>query len=228
MRRIFRKAVGIFLTAMILLSTVTLTSCNRSYNEEEIVTVTETLLKEAEKLNKVYYGSGIRYYDSNEDNGYYRKADAYHLEELGFSTIDELKALTEKTFSDSYTAVLYSTVLSVLSDDTGIVRAARYYQAYDEETGEPTYIMVYSAFTPMFKDTIEYDYGSIRVEKAKKERVYVTVDATVTTSEGKSQLITLTVNLIEEVDGWKIDNPTYANYNELKDRYDELKDQDIK
>ena len=95
MRRIFRKAVGIFLTAVILLSTVTLTSCNRSYNEEEIVTVTETLLKEAEMLNKVYYGSGIRYYDSNEDNGYYRKADAYHLEELGFSTIDELKALTE-------------------------------------------------------------------------------------------------------------------------------------
>ena len=74
----------------------------------------------------------------------------------------------------------------------------------------------------------EYDYSSLRVEKSKKERVYVKVDATVTNSEGKSQQVTLTVILVEEADGWKIDNPTYANYNEAKDRYDELKNQDIK
>jgi hypothetical protein len=228
MKVIFKKTVGIFLVAVILLSLFTLTSCNRGYVEEDVISSAATLLKEAELLNMIYYGSGIEYYDSNDATGYYRKANIAHLEELGFSTIDELKALTEKTFSDAYTSLLYTTVLSALSDDTGIVRAARYYQAYDEETNEPTFIMVYSAFNPMLKDTIEYDYDSLRVEKAKKERVYVKVDATVTNSEGKSQRVTLTVTLIEEADGWKIDNPTYANYNEAKDRYDELKDQDIK
>lgn len=173
-------------------------------------------------LNFVYYGSGIEYYDNDEEKGYYRQANQSHLESLGFSTIEELKALTEKTFSDEYSRILYSTILSALTDDVTLVSTSRYYQAYDEKTGEPTHIMVYSKFVPMMKDKIEYDYDSFAVEGSKKERVYVTVNATVTSSDGRVQDTVIKITLIEEEDGWKIDNPTYANYNELKDRYDEL------
>ena len=56
----------------------------------------------------------------------------------------------------------------------------------------------------------------------------MTVEATVTREDGKSQKTTVTITLVEEDEGWRIDNPTYANYNEAKDRYDELKDKDIK
>ena len=52
--------------------------------------------------------------------------------------------------------------------------------------------------------------------------------ATVTKADGKSQNTTITVALVEEDDGWRIDNPTYANYNEYKDRYDELNNKDLK
>lgn len=217
-----RKILSLTLIAIMLLSLFNFTSCNRSYDEDEVIAATKILLKDAEMLNKVYYGSGIEYFDSDEEKGYYRKANVNHLEKLGFFTIEELMTLTEKTFSDEYSELLYTTILSALNDNTAIVSPARYYQAYDEKTGLPTHIMVYSAFEPMFKDSVVYDYDSIRVERSKKERVHVKVDVAVTNGEGKSQHVTITVMLVEEDDGWKIDNPTYANYNELKDRYDEL------
>lgn len=223
-----RKIITLFLIAVLILSIFSLSSCNRSYDEEEVIAVTKILLKDAEMLNFVYYGSGIEYYDSENDNSYYRKANDEHLENLGFSTIKELKELTEKTFSSEYSSLLYTTILSAMTDDKSVISAARYYQAVDEKTGEPTCIMVYSKFVPMLKDKIEYDYDSLKVTGSKKEKVYVTVEATVTREDGKSQKTTVTITLVEEENGWRIDNPTYANYNEMKDRYDELNNKDFK
>ena len=228
MRNVRRKILSLTLAVIMMISVFSFVSCNRSYDEEEVIAATKTLLKDAEMLNKVYYGSGIEYFDSDEEKGYYRKANVNHLKELGFSTIDELMTLTEKTFSDEYSELIYSTILSPLNTDTSIVSPARYYQAYDEDTGLPTHIMVHSAYQAKFKDSLVYDYDSIRVERSKKERVHVKVDVTVTNGEGKSQRTTITVMLIEEEDGWKIDNHTFANYSELKDRYDELNNKDIK
>ncbi len=228
MRNEIRKIINLFLIAVMMLSTFALSSCNRRYDEAEVVAATEILLKDAEMLNIVYYGSGIEYYDSDEEKGYYRKANDNHLESLGFSTIDELKALTEKTFSKEYSSILYSTILSPMMSDTSIVTPARYYQAFDEESGEPTHLMVYSNFIPMMKDKIEYDYSTLKATGSKKEKVYVTVEATVTREDGKSQKTTVTITLVEEESGWRIDNPTYANYNEYKDRYDELNNKDLK
>lgn len=213
----------VFVSLIVLLFAFSFREKDRKFDKEEVEAATKELLKDAELLNQIYYGSGIKYYDTDDGKtGYYRKADLAHLEELGFSTIDELKTMTEKTFSDEYSSLLYSTILSSLKEGSTVVTAARYYQAYDEETNQPTEIMVYSKFNIKFKDKIEYDYDSIKAEKSKKDKVYVSVNATVTNSEGKSQNVTLTITLIEEDDGWKIDNPTYANYNSAQDRYNEL------
>ena len=228
MKNVKDRIISLLLITVTIVSLFTLSSCNRKYDEEEIIEVSKILLKDAEMLNIVYYGNGIEYFDDEDEKGYYRKANVNHLEELGFSTIDELKKLTDKTFSVGYSSELYSTILSSLATDISIVSPARYYQAYDEETGAPTHIMVYSNFTPMLKDSIVYDYDSLRVEGSKKEKVYVKIDATVTKADGKSQSTTVTVALVEEDDGWRIDNPTYANYNEYKDRYDELNNKDLK
>ena len=228
MKNVKNKLISLLLIAVTLASLFTLSSCNRRFDKAEVIEATKILLKDAEMLNIVYYGSGIEYFDDEEVKGYYRKANPSHLENLGFSTIDELKMLTEKTFSDGYSSMLYSTILSSLMDDISVVSPARYYQAFDEKTGAPTHIMVYSNFTPMFKDNIVYDYNSLKAKGSKKEKVYVEVDATVTNAEGKSQRTTVTVTLVEEDDGWRIDNPTYANYNEYKDRYDELNNKNLK
>lgn len=228
MRNVKRKLVSLILVILILTSLFSLSSCNRRYDEEEVVAAARLLLKEAEVLNEIYYGKGIRYYDTEIENaGYYKRADASHLLELGFSTIDELRAKTEKTFSYDYSQNLYTTLLYGFKEDGKVVTAARYYQYTDTET-EESYIMVYTKFEIMFKDTIVYDYDSIKVEKSKKDNVYLSVRATVTNAQGQSQEVTLTVTLIEEVGGFRICNPTYANYNALNDRYNELENQKIK
>lgn len=213
----------VFISLIVLLLVFSFGEKDRKFDKEEVEAATKQLLKEAEFLNQIYYGSGIKYYDTDDGKtGHYRKADLAHLEELGFSTVDELKTITEKTFSDEYSDLLYSTILSSMKEGSTVVTAARYFQAYDEETNQPTDIMVYSKFNVKFRDKVEYDYDSIKAERSKRDKVYVSVNATVTNSEGKSQKITLTITLVEESDGWKIDNPTYANYNTSKDRYNEL------
>ena len=207
-----KRITTLVLLISLLLQCFVISSCNRRYDEDEVIEATKDLLKNAEKLNFIYYGEGIRYQEEEDVKGYYRKADTSHLEELGFSTIDELKDLTEATFSDDYSNILYSNFLNALMSNGTLVSATRYYQAYDENTKEPTDIMVHSKYKPMMMGTVTYDYDSISVEKSKKQKVYATVEAIVTNKDGKSKRIEITITLIEEDDGWKIDNPVYANY----------------
>ena len=95
-----RKLISLTLAVLMLFSLLSLTACNRRYDEEEVLAAAKDLLKRAEMLNEVYYGSGIKYFDSEDKVGlYYCKADKMHLGELGFSTIEELKKITEQTFS---------------------------------------------------------------------------------------------------------------------------------
>ena len=228
MKGAFKRAVSLVLSVLMLASTLLITACNRKYDEAEVLKVGESLMRRAEVLNFVYYGSGIEYFDKDDSTSRYRSANPEHLKTLGFSTLEELMKMTEEVFSVGYTNTVYSTVLSTLRDDTTVVSYARYYQAYDEQTNEPTEIMVFSNYPYAMKGHIEYDYATLRVEGSKKEKVKLLIDATVFNEAGQSQKTTVTISLVEEENGWRISNPTYANYNEYKDRYDELKDKDLK
>ena len=87
MKGVYNRIVSLALAVLMLFSLLYLTSCNRKYDEEEVVSAAKELLKTAEMLNIVYYGSGIEYFDSDEEIGYYRKANPQHLEALGFKTV---------------------------------------------------------------------------------------------------------------------------------------------
>ena len=155
MRNVKGKLVSLLLIAVMLVSLFSFSSCNRKYDEEEVIAAAKTLIKNSELLNEVYYGNGIRYYDAEIENaGYYKRADDTHLSELGFSTIEELKVLTEKTFSYSYSQNIYNTILYGFKEDGKVVSAARYYQYTDTEKNE-SYIMVYTKFDVQFKDKLE-------------------------------------------------------------------------
>ena len=111
----------------------------------------------------------------------------------------------------------------MIEDEEGIQEMTRYYQKYDPlDISVPVCIMVYKNAKKTLTSDIEYDYSSVRVSGVKKQTVYVTVTAKVTSEEGKSQSVNIEKSLIEEDDGWRIDNPCYANYNESLDRYNEL------
>lgn len=220
------------ISVILILSTVVfglnLTSCNRKYDEEEVKTSLEALLRQAQVLNEVYYGNGIAYMSTGYIEGNYYEADPVHLAVLGFTTIEELKDLTYETFTQGYSSQIFSTKLSMIEDEEGIQEMTRYYQKYDySNTLTPVCIMVYKDAKKTLKSEIEYDYSSIRITGVKKQTVFASVTAKVTDSDGKSQNVDIKIDLIEEDDGWRIDNPCYANYNESLDKYHELENEKI-
>ena len=209
MKRQFIKRIFSAAITLILLFT-SLTSCNRRYNEEEVLSAAKELLKAAEKLNYVYYGEGIRYLDGEETIGIYKEADSQHLRELGFESVAELKVLTEQTFSKEYSNIMYSSVLDTLRNGENIVGYKRYYDV-KSKTGEQI-VMVNTMYKPLLNSTIVYNYDSIAVERVKKEKIFLNVNATVSDKNGESRSVDITITLVEEESGWRIDNPVYANY----------------
>lgn len=225
-----KKILYLVLVLSILISTLSITSCNRKYDENEVVTAATELLKESEMLNFVLFGKGIDCVYSNHQNGAYYESNSLHLRELGFSTIDELRVLIGKTFTEEYAENINSTVLSPIISDGVNYSMTRYYQLYDDPVSktDPVCIMVYKDYDYLFRDSVEYKLDTVRVEGVKKQTLYLSVEATVTNGKGESQVRKIEFELIEESDGWRINSPTYANYNSHIDEYDNLKDQEIK
>ncbi len=207
---------------LILTAVFCLYSCkekNREYDETELKEASCDLIEKSKLLNQVYWGTGIEYIkDESTSNGSYYEANYLHLEKLGFSTIEELKELTRGVFSKAYSEDIFKTSLSSVSYDTGIAGLARYYQKYkDLEMTEPDTIMVYSEARVLLVDDVIYDYNSITVEGSKGQIVYVTLNAQVTRGD-KSQIRKVKVGLIEEENGWRLNDATYVSYNENLDK----------
>ncbi len=214
------KIKSILLTLVVIFMIFINTGCkkNREYNEVEVLAAAEDLIKKSEKLNEIYYGTGIAY-EKNESyaDGVYYPASTLHLDKFGISTIDDLKNLTKKCFTEELSNTIFSTKLSSVSDEDGIKSYSRYYQKYSAVDDSPECIMVYKDAPILLTDEVVYDYSSLIVEGSNRETVYVILNITVTNSEGKSQTQEKRIALIEENDGWRIDSPTYARY--LDEKY---------
>ena len=206
----------VIVIVMLALCGTAFVGCDRDYDEQEVLFAASDLLSKAETLNQIYYGNGISYTTTGSSDGYYYQADNMHLSSLGFDTVDGLKRITEQTFTQDYSSEIYSIFLSPITDGEYILGMARYYQLYEDQINkrDPICIMVYSKYSPILKDRISYDYSSLRVSGVEKETVFITVTATVTNSEGKSQTRDIEFGLIEEAGGWRINSPTFANYSE--------------
>ena len=217
---ILKKAPALLICIVLTLFS---TSCgeekDREYDELEVVSAAADLIKGTELLNEIYYGTGIRY--NPVGNQTYQQADELWLMSKGFSTVEELKKMTRKVYTTDYCNIIFASAFESAKDAYGNVESfARYIQMYDESSEanpEPTYILVNTSVKPLFEDTVEYAYETLRVTRVKGRKVYVSIEATVTSSDGKSQTREIEVALIEEADGWRLDEPTYLKYNAALD-----------
>ena len=122
--------------------------------------------------------------------------------------------MTCEVFSSSYSANIFETTLSSVSDTDGIQGLARYYQKYEDvEMTKPDTIMVYSRANVFLKDEVDYLFDTLEVVGSKKQIVYVTLYANVKREE-KSQTRQIKVGLIEEENGWRLNDATYLVYDE--------------
>lgn len=217
LNRVLKYILYFTLILSILVPVLNLTSCDkdREYDEAEVKAEAKRLLCESEKLNLILYGKGIGYVYGAHQSGAYYEADFLHLNALGFTTVGELKEMVKKTFTTSYSENIFSTVLSSISDGGYAVATARYYQLYDDQVNkiDPICIMVNKDYDYFFKDTVVYDYSTVTVKDVEGDTLRIGVSATVTDGEGNSQTREIVFELIEESEGWRINSPTFANYN---------------
>ncbi len=217
------KITSLLLTVVVILA-VLLTSCaiNRDYVESEVIAAAEKLIRASATLEEIYYGKGIAHdQDKSSANGAYYRASAASLSLFGINTLEDLKKMTREVYTISLSDVIISTKLSSVSDEDGIQSYARYYQKYNSLDGTEECIMVYDLAEVFLKDSVIYDYTSIKVSRVKGESIFVTVGVTVINEEGKSQSSTLEVELIEEGAGFRLNSPTYKRYAD-DDYYNEL------
>ncbi len=230
LKNILKRTLYFTLIIATVVPVLTFTSCDRKYDEEEVIAAATDLLKKSEVLNLVLFGEGIGTSGSGNQSGAYREADFLHLNALGFTTIAGLEARIREVFTVEYSNYAISTVLSPITVDGAMVSNSRYYQLYADEINktDPVCIMVHSEYDYIFKDTVVYDYSTLRVKDVKKKTLFISVMSTVTNDKAESQKTEVVFELIEESDGWRINTGTFVNYNAYRDKYDELKDQDIK
>ena len=209
-----KKLISLLL--ILILSIGALTSCgDRKYDEAEVKAAAKSLIEGSVILNEIYWGDGIQYTDdkNSSDGSFYMALDSYcYLN--GFTTIKELKVLTEKIFSKEFCkSQIYSPVLADVSDGADTAFLARYYQKYNaDDLTEPECIMVNTSWKSLLSGKVEYDYGSLTVIGSEGETVYVTLNATVTLDSLEPQTREIRVALVEEENGWRLDSPTYLNY----------------
>ena len=223
MKRIIKITAVILLVALL---PVALISCDRKYDEAEVKAAAIELITASIPLNEIYYGEGIRFLEYSEKNvGVYFEADPAHLDELGFSTLSELKTKTKAVFSKAHAERMFAGSLSGTFTQNGAA-LARYYQEYTKGGApdyiiEPDYIMVYSKYENMLSGEVTYDLDNLTVLGSKGKIVYVNVKVSIE-YEGKTQNTSVKIGLFEEEEGWRLDSPTYVSYNEYLDEYNQL------
>lgn len=214
--RASRRIIALLIALATLFTlSLSLTSCkkNREYDETEVVEAAKELLPKAALLYSVYYGNGIRYIPSGFTDGDYCQADDLHLYELGFTTVEELKAKSYEVFSLSYCENIFATYLetAMSEDGTKVVHPARFTM-----NGTNEYMLVNKNYERyayvIYEDRMGYDLGSVKALGSTKDYVNMSVVATVSNEEGATRSCELKFNLYEEQSGWRIAGPCFANY----------------
>ncbi len=218
-----KKIITIILVLSLVFSlNLSLISCDREYDENEVSVAAISLIEKSLFFNKIYWGEGIPYIPSISTS-LYCEADFIALSELGFYTVDELKKKTQEVFSKAYCEDIFSTSFSSIKDGEEIQFYARYYQKYEDEFQTiPICIMVYSRFENLLPDKVEYLYDTLTVTHSEGDVVYVKVEAKVTKDEEHVQTREMVIGLIEEENGWRIDTSTYLKYNDRQEEYEDL------
>lgn len=202
-KRNFLKIICILLSLVCILS---LFGCSKLSDEEATARAAE-LLEKSVLINRIYYGSGIPADPNAVGQAAYKKADPEFLKANGFSTIEELKALTREVYT-SYCAedVFFNVFLTLIEVEDSRPR-------YKEDNGS---FYVDTTVEPTVADKVEFDTGSIKITKKSRNIIYFTVDMTVYSPDGqKSQKLSAQSFSMREENGvWLLDAPTYAVYDE--------------
>ncbi len=215
-----RRLISLLLTVILILClSLSLTGCNRSYDEEEVIAAAKQLLKKAEPLNTIFHGEGIGYIDSGYRDGVYYEADPIHLGLLGIRDPKKLFDITYEVFSIKHGTSIISVNFEPLYDSKGNIVYNSRYAFVTTKDGEVK-LLVNKNYDPSrvnFDDEMTYKLDTVKALGSEGDYVNMSVDVVVLSEDGKEQTLTIEFKLFEESDGWRIHGTCIANYNEYLD-----------
>lgn len=157
----------------------------------------------------------FEYEYSDGDNKYY---DVVRLD-CGYTTIDEIKALAEKVYSEDYLEGVYSSVFDGIrtdfSDDTSTVLLARFIEEASDGEDSTLFLRQSNITEPLFESQHTYDFSTMKIRSPySKDRVNVTIEGYGTYYSTKSNAIvtewhTVKLSFVLENGQWRLDSPTY-------------------
>lgn len=176
---------------LILIFSLSLFSC-ASVSDEEAIEIVKDLVSRSEKLNEIYYGKGLSYDPESEveGSGYFTVA-----EDAPYRTKSELISETRGVFSEEMAANII-TVYFDGAESYDVPLYARYI------TGLDGYLTVKADYKNPVQSVYKYDYSTIKLTKNTRNKI----KAEITTVDGSE---TVTVELVNEDNGYRIDSPTY-------------------
>ena len=224
-----KRLLGLFLSISLIIGMIfSLTSCDREYNEDEVIAAATDLIERSVslKINDIFFGEGIRYDTlTGFVHGNYKEADSYHLSELGFENLSELEYISTTVYTQGCYDAIFKNVLKPSYDaDGNIAIYARYTELRDEKTNEFIAFLVNVKYEgKIIEGVAEYHTSTLEIIDVEGEVIRLSVKATVTSPDGeKTQNRTVKFSMLETQDGWRLDSPIYVGYDENYSRYEDL------
>ena len=205
----FLKIVA--LAVAVITACTAVAACGADYSDDEIIKAAKSLMEKSYDLNDIYFGVGLPISESDsEEAKKFAAENGFDLENIQFLPVTEespyksvkaIKKATEKVYSAQYCEYLFKMAFEGFSTEDG--SAAVYAKYMEDESGTLT-ARIDLANNPLPERT--YDYDSIKVKSKKKEKAVITVDSYL---DGEKEKSPVSLTLVKEENGWRLDTPTY-------------------
>lgn len=199
------------LTVAILIAAVSAVSCGYDYTDEEVIKAAKKLIKGSYEINDIYFGKGLPISEEDSEAAIkFAEENGLSLENVQFLpvtedspyfTVEDIKKATKKIYSQSYCDYLYKMAFEGYSTEDGY--AAVYAKYLEDESGTLT-VRIDLAKNELPART--YDLDTIKVDSKKETEVIITV---VSYLDGEKEDKPISLTLVKEEDGWRLDSPTY-------------------
>lgn len=192
-------------TAVIILIAVSaLIIFNRTVpiTDEKAQTILADLLPKADEINDIVWGAGLPIEPGQSEAlntitaAQYRKV----AEDCPYQSTEDLKKAIAEVYSDDFIAKTINYTAFEGADDALEDTEAQMYPRYLDDDG----ILWVDITNKGFELTTEIDASSAKVVHEKRKKHTVEVKATVAGEE-----TTLSLTLVEQENGWRLDTPTY-------------------
>ena len=218
MNKLLRSFSALALLLLLVLSMLSCGEVKIVCDEGEILAAAENLIGRSVLWNEIFYIEGMRPLEGGRaPSDSYVEVDPAYLDEIGFSTVAEIKAYGKEIFSPDMMRSFEDTLFGGMKSDIGAIVSSAACMDYEEPvTGVKLYPVVNPAESPKrygetpWGEHIEYIYSTMRVTYNLNYSATVELEIVGAEEKNLGMRDTLSVQL-KKVEGvWYLDNLTVA------------------